>query len=97
MPLHRLEDIQADPGAIALLDPDAALPHLHGVLLDEATASRLRMGQSVTLQVGEAGLAPPGLARVHGPAGTFLGIGEILPGALLKPVRLFNNLAVDST
>jgi tRNA pseudouridine55 synthase len=97
LPLHSLEDIQANPRGIILLAPDAALPHLAAVRLDEASATRLRMGQSVSLPAGEPGLIQAGLARVHGPDSTFLGIGEILPGAVLKPIRLFNNLAPDST
>ena len=80
-----------------LLPPDAALPHLPVVALDGAATDRLRMGQTVSLAAGNPGLSQPGLARVYGPGGTFLGIGEILPGAALKPVRLFNNLGVDST
>ena len=39
----------------------------------------------------------PGLARAYGPAGLFLGLVEIEPGPLVKPVRLFNNLGADST
>lgn len=96
-PVHSLEDIQANPGAIPLLPPDAALPHLPAVALDGVATDRLRMGQTVSLAAGNPGLSQPGLARVYGPGGTFLGIGEILPGAALKPVRLFNNLGVDST
>lgn len=100
-PIHRLEDIQARPGDIPLLPPDAALPHLPPVSLDAAAAARLRMGQVVSLSSGGApgtgAAVHPGLARVYGPGGQFLGIGEILPGAGLKPVRLFNNLGADST
>jgi tRNA pseudouridine55 synthase len=97
LPMHRLEDIQANPGAIPLLPPDAALPHLWRVELDESAKARLQMGQSVGLAGGEAQPPPPGLARVYASGGSFLGVGEILPGAVLKPVRLFNNLAADST
>jgi tRNA pseudouridine55 synthase len=95
--LYSLEEIQANPQGIALLAPDAALPHLPAVTLDEASAARLRMGQSVGLPAAEPGQLPAGLARTYGPGSAFLGIGEILPGAVLKPVRLFNNLAPDST
>jgi tRNA pseudouridine55 synthase len=97
LPMHRLEDIQANPGSIPLLPPDAALPHLPGVQLDGAATDRLRMGQTVPLPEGDPAREQPGLARVYGPGACFLGIGEILPGAVLKPVRLFNNLAADST
>jgi tRNA pseudouridine55 synthase len=95
--LYRLEDIQADPGAIVLLPPDAALPHLESVLLDESATARLRMGQSVGFPGEGLAVVQPRLARAYGPDASFLGIGEILPGAVLKPVRLFNNLAADST
>lgn len=95
--MHRLEDIQANPAAIPLLPPDAALPHLPPVSLEEGMASRLRMGQSVPLPAAGTHSLPPGLARAYGPGGAFLGIGEILPGAVLKPVRLFNNLGADPT
>lgn len=104
LPVHRLEQILADPARIPLLPPDAALPHLPAVALDETAAVRLAMGQSVALPAappanprGGATGPAPGLARVYAPGGRFLGIGEILPGAGLKPVRLFNNLAADST
>ena len=97
LPMHRLEEIQANPGAIRLLPPDAALPHLPGVWLEEAATGRLRMGQSVALPDADPAREQPGLARVYGPGASFLGIGEILPGAGLKPVRLFNNLGADST
>jgi tRNA pseudouridine55 synthase len=96
-PIHRLEEIQANPAGIPILPPDAALPHLPGVTLDEASTARLRMGQSLALSSVDMASAQPGLARVYGPGAGFLGIGEILPGAVLKPVRLFNNLAADST
>lgn len=95
--MHSLADVLADPGAIPLLAPDAALPHLVALTLDAASAARLRLGQSVGLQPQAPELAQPGLARVYGPGAIFQGIGEILPGAVLKPVRLFNNLAADST
>ena len=97
LPMHSLEAVLADPGSIALLPPDAALPHLPAVALEEAAASRLRMGQAVSLPEGLPAPAATGLCRVYGPGGAFLGIGEILPGAGLKPVRLFNNLAPDLT
>lgn len=63
-PVHSLEDIQANPGAIPLLPPDAALPRLPAVALDGAATDRLRMGQTVPLAAGNPGLAQPGLARV---------------------------------
>jgi tRNA pseudouridine55 synthase len=95
--MHSLADVLASPAAIPLLAPDAALPHLTPVTLDGSSAARLRLGQSVALLPAGPVAAEPGLARVYGPEGIFLGIGEILPGAVLKPVRLFNNLAADST
>jgi hypothetical protein len=73
------------------------LPHLGQAQLDEASASRLRMGQTVPLQGGEAGQVKSGLTVVYGPGRMLLGIGETLPGPVLKPVRLFNHLAPDPT
>jgi tRNA pseudouridine55 synthase len=93
LPIHTLEAVREAPQSIPLLPPDAALPHLPEVILEEQGAARLRMGQVVPC----AAVPPTGLARVYGPGRRFLGIGEILPGAMLKPVRLFNNLAPDPT
>ena len=96
-PMHSLESVLAAPQAIPILAADAALPHLPAVMLTGEAAARLRMGQMVPC--GDQ--AAPGLARAYGPGGAFLGVTEIqlLPGqgALLKPVRLFNHLASDST
>jgi Pseudouridine synthase II TruB, C-terminal len=63
------------------------------VQLDTVQAGRLQMGQAVPV----AAEAPdPGLARLYGPGGLFLGIGRIEAGlagtAVAKPVRLFNDL-----
>jgi tRNA pseudouridine55 synthase len=96
-PIHVLEAVLAAPQQIPLLAADAALPHLPSVSLGPEATARLRMGQKVT-GAGESRL---GLARAYGPAGQFLGIGEILAlspeGPVLKPVRLFNNLGPDPT
>jgi tRNA pseudouridine55 synthase len=92
-PVHPLESVLAAPARIPLLQADAALPHLPSVRLPLEAAARLRMGQ----KVAGGGEARQGLARAYGPGGEFLGITEIQPdsrqGAVLKPVRLFNNLA----
>jgi tRNA pseudouridine55 synthase len=96
LPLHNLEDVQTNPATVTLLPPDAALPHLAAVVLDETLASRLLMGQKVLLPENTSP-QPAGLVRVYGQGPNFLGIGEMLPGAVLKPIRLFNNLAHDST
>lgn len=91
--VHSLESVLQAPERIALLPADAALPHLPAVNLLPEAAVRLRMGQKVPCTAVE----PPGLARAYGPDGQFLGVVEIQPGsgqsAVLKPVRLFNNLA----
>jgi len=96
-PMHSLESVLAAPEAIPVLASDAALPHLPAVNLPAEAAARLRMGQKVAC----GDVAKAGLARAYGPGGEFLGVAEIQPlpgqGALLKPVRLFNNLASDST
>jgi tRNA pseudouridine55 synthase len=96
-PMHTLDCVLAAPRQIPLLQADAALPHLTAVHLLPEAAARLRLGQKVPC----AAAGSQGLARAYGPAGEFLGITEILgssgQGAVLKPVRLFNHLAPDST
>jgi tRNA pseudouridine55 synthase len=91
--MQTLEAVLAAPEQARLVSPDAALPHLPRTELGAESARRLQQGQTVVPQsAGE-----PGLARAYGPAGLFLGVVEIEPGPLVKPVRLFNNLGADST
>jgi tRNA pseudouridine55 synthase len=93
-----LDAVEANPGVVPLLVPDAALAHLQEVLLDEEATRRLLQGQTVGCPAGDL---PAGLARVYARGGRFLGIGQIGPGEsgarFLKPVRLFNDLGVNPT
>lgn len=94
-----LAALEADPAAAQLLPADAALPQLPEVVLEAPETQRLRMGQAISL--GTPALGPPGLARVYGPGRRFLGVGRTETGstgnAVVKPVRLFNDLGVDPT
>lgn len=89
--LVTLEQVEAEPGSMPLLPPDAALPQLPPVRLDRVQAGRLRQGQALRPE-DPAGPAQ-GLVRLYDPTGRFLGIGCLEQGgALLKPIRLFNDL-----
>jgi tRNA pseudouridine55 synthase len=92
-----LEALEADPHAVPLLPPDAALRHLPQARLESEAARRLRLGQQVPLPEGMA----EGLVRAYDAAGQFLGIAAVQSapglGQSLKPVRLFNDLAPEST
>lgn len=89
--LVTLEQVEAEPSAVPLLPPDAALPQLPPVRLDRLQAGRLRQGQVV--RPDDPAAAPEGLVRLYDPGERFLGIGAVEQGgALLKPVRLFNDL-----
>ncbi len=86
--LVTLAEVEADPMAIPLLPPDAALLHFPVAALPPEMAARFRLGQVVAPP--EA--LPGGLARVYHVDGQFLGIGEADGEGRLKPVRLFNDL-----
>jgi tRNA pseudouridine55 synthase len=85
-----LEALQglADP-ATALFGADVAVRHLPAMTVGPVELARLRQGQR--LRVGEA--PATGRVRLYDRAATFLGLGEILPGGVLHPRRLFNGLA----
>ncbi len=94
-----LESLQADPAAVPLLPADAALPGLPAVHLEAEAARRLGHGQAV--RTGQASGQPEALVRLYAPDGAFLGIGRLgaaqeLP-ALVRPVRLFNDLGASPT
>lgn len=68
-----------------LLRPvDEALLALPSVILAPLEAIRLRQGQGIECTANR----DPGLVRLYGPDGAFVGIGERLPGARLVPRRL---------
>ncbi len=71
-------------GRPILLPADAPLQHLPAVKLSAGEADRVRHGQ----KVAAPGAGDSGRARLYGPEGSFLGIGEILAGEV-QPRRLF--------
>lgn len=97
--LVTLAELEADPAAVPLLPADAALPQLVEIRLEADAARRMGQGQALRLAATEAPVA--GLVRLYTPAGTFLGIGQQDSieggGVLIKPVRLFNDLAPSAT
>jgi tRNA pseudouridine55 synthase len=86
--LVTLAEVEADPFAVPLLAPDAALLHLPVAALPVEMSARFRQGQVVAPPEALSG----GLARVYHVDGQFLGIGEADGEGRLKPVRLFNDL-----
>jgi tRNA pseudouridine55 synthase len=87
-----LAEVEADPMAVPLLAPDAALLHLPAATLPLEMSARFRQGQVVAPPEG----LPGGLARVYRVDGHFLGIGEADGEGRLKPVRIFNDLDAHS-
>jgi tRNA pseudouridine55 synthase len=87
-----MAQVETDPGSVTLLPPDAALLHMPDIALQPEAARRLALGQSVrpATECGESGLL-----RLYGEGHLFLGIGQAIPGGMVKPVRLFNNLAPE--
>ena len=67
-----------------LLPPDAGLAGWPRVGLDEASAERFCHGNPVAVRAGA------GPARVYGPEGTILGLGEVDAAGRLSPRRVFN-------
>lgn len=88
--LVTLEALEAAPDPAALVvRADAALPQLPSVEASNETLARLHQGQRVR---GDWSAAA-GRVRVYAPDGTFCGVGELSPGGVLQPRRLFNGLA----
>jgi tRNA pseudouridine55 synthase len=96
--LVTLDAVEAHPEAAVLLAPDVALAYLPAIALDSGQAGRLRLGQAVSVSAADL---EPGLTRIYGPTGQFLGIGrfegDTAAARVLKPVRLFNDLDTDPT
>ena len=67
-----------------LLPPDSAVPDLPVVNLDSAEVDRIRCGQRIGCRASDI----RGPARLHGPDGQMIGIGEI-EGGRLSPRRIF--------
>ena len=92
-PMVTLDQVLRDPGAVALLPADAALPQLPAVTLDDSLVGRLRHGQAVEV----TGVAVAARVRVYGPDGRFVGLGEVQAGGILHPRRIFNESPVHLT
>lgn len=83
-----IEEVAArGPEALdALLEaPDTVLPELPRVVADTDQARRLVSGQQVETPPG----ARPGLVRLYGPEGRFLGLGRVREDGRLAPQRMF--------
>ena len=78
---------ERDSGALLerLLPPDAALDGWPAVSLPAPAAEGFAGGRAIPVASGS-----PGLHRVYGPAGGFLGIGEADEQGSLAPKRVFN-------
>jgi tRNA pseudouridine55 synthase len=81
-----LERLDALPEAgldAVLLPADVLVQGLAAVTLADDPARRFRHGQAV-----DCGGNAPGMQRVYGPGGAFLGLGERLADGLIQPLRL---------
>jgi tRNA pseudouridine55 synthase len=87
-PMVTLEQLEARIRAgepAPLIDPAQALPQLPAVVLNEAAAARIVLGQAVELPGGQA----IGRVRIHDAQGRFLGIGEADSNGAVQPRRMF--------
>ena len=85
-----LERTSPDERLARMLPADAFLEALPAVSLDAAQAARLVLGQAV-----ECAAPGPGLVRVYGPEGAFLGVAEGAEHGALVPRRLVSTGAVN--
>ena len=79
------EKAEAGIAGSLLLPPEAGLMHWPALQLDAAAALRFSNGNPVQTEAANAGPA-----RVYGPSGTLLGLGEFDAAKFLKPKRIFN-------
>jgi len=86
--LERLEALPDDKLAQALLPVDCLLAGLDEIRLEGSQAERFGHGQAV-----ESGRAAPGLRRVYGAGGRFLGVGELGEDGAIRPLRLVADVA----
>jgi tRNA pseudouridine55 synthase len=86
--LERLEQAAPDERDALLLPEDALVASLPRVDLDPRTAWRLSQGQTVA----HSAVHPVGLARVFGPGGAFMGVGEITAKGEIVPRRLVSKV-----
>ncbi|MFP5411100.1 MAG: tRNA pseudouridine(55) synthase TruB, partial [Gammaproteobacteria bacterium] len=80
--LTELEALDAPLRPALLLPADCLVAHLPALALDAAGAAALCQGRSVA-----HANAPPGLNRVYGASGAFIGLADS-DGASLTPRRL---------
>ena len=81
--LDALQKMDADQARRLLLPPDAALPYVPSVELDDDRAAAIRHGKAVSMRS-----CPDGLVRIYN-HGLFLGLGEADPAGVLRVRRLF--------
>ncbi|MFP5403903.1 MAG: tRNA pseudouridine(55) synthase TruB [Gammaproteobacteria bacterium] len=87
--LAELEALDAGQRAALLQPADCLVTHLPAATLDDAGTRALCQGRSVVHA------AAPGLTRVYGPGGTFLGLAEAVDGQLV-PRRLVTTGKLES-
>jgi tRNA pseudouridine55 synthase len=88
--LERLEDMAPAERDALLLSADVLVSGLPRLELDSRTALRLSQGQSVAHHAAHAS----GLARIYGPGGLFLGVGEVKEAGRIVPRRLVSEARV---
>jgi tRNA pseudouridine55 synthase len=84
--IEALEALGGEAREARLLPVDAVLGHLPAATLGQVAASRFMQGQPAELPG-----AGSGRIRVYGPAGTFVGIGEVGADGRLQPRRLISS------
>ncbi len=90
MPVDLLREAAVEPVLARLLPCEAALPDWPWVRLDASAAHAFVNGQPVRVPAPPCG-GPAGLVRAQGPAGEFLGVGEVLHGrSEVRPVRILH-------
>lgn len=93
-PMRTLAEVQAaaETGVAELdrllLPVDTLVKDYPAIALGLADAEALLRGRPVAGPAG--GAAAPGLVRLYGPAGRFLGLGEVMPDARIHPRRLIS-------
>ncbi len=82
--LEQLEALGPAERVALLLPADALLTTLPRLDLDAGESERLQRGQAVE----RPGQRTPGLARIYGPEGEFLGMAEVVEAGRIVPRRL---------
>lgn len=91
-PLHRLEELAAVDGEVALdallVPADTALADWPGTVLDAQGVAHVQHGRAANCAP-----APAGRARIYGPGGELIGLGVVDPsGVRVAPTRLLSDL-----